>query len=88
MFGLLRLVVILLIALTVIYWCLVFWFRAGEKARLEQEWAREQPPLPEETFVENGLREYRGSLRRKLLWGVYVIPITLICGLVYYVNFA
>lgn len=88
MIGLLRLVVILLVALTVIYWSLVFWFRAGERARLQEEWAREQPPLPEETFVENGMRDYQGSLRRKLLWGVYIVPVSLICGLIYFVNYA
>ena len=88
MFGLLRLAAILLIGLTVIYWCLVFYFRAGERERLEREWHETQPPLPMERFVENGIDAYKGSLRRKLLWGVYVVPITLICGLIYYVNYA
>ncbi|UWQ19031.1 hypothetical protein [Jannaschia sp. M317] len=88
MLGLLRLAVVLLIGLTVIYWALVFYFRAGEKDRLEREWAETQPPLPEETFVRNGLRDYQGSLRRKLLWAVYIIPISAICTLIYYVNYA
>ena len=88
MFGLLRLAVILLIVLTVVYWCLVFWFRAGERARLEAEWRQEQPPLPMHTYVENGIRDYQGSLRRKLLWGVYVVPIGAICLLIYLVNYA
>ncbi|MEL6585429.1 MAG: hypothetical protein AAFY65_12450 [Pseudomonadota bacterium] len=87
MIGLLRLAVGLFVILTVIYVCLVFYFRAGEKRRLEEEWATEQPPLPEHTYVENGLRDYQGSLKRKLLWGVYIIPVGLICGLVYFINF-
>lgn len=78
----------LLVVLTVIYWSLVFWFRAAERDRLEAEWEREQPPLPRHTFVENGIRDYGGSLRRKLLWGVYVVPITAICLLIYIMNFA
>ncbi|MCK0169086.1 hypothetical protein MWU52_16140 [Jannaschia sp. S6380] len=88
MFGLARLALILLVALTVIYWCLVFWFRAGERARLEAEWERERPPLPQHTYVEIGIRDYQGSLRRRLLWGVYVVPIAAICIIIYLVNFA
>ena len=88
MFGLLRLVVVLLVALTVIYWSLVFYLRAGERDRLEAEWERDRPPLPRHTYVEIGLRDYGGSLRRKLLWGVYIVPIALICGLIYVVNYA
>ncbi|WGH77743.1 hypothetical protein [Jannaschia ovalis] len=88
MLALLRLTVMLLIALTVIYWALVLYLRAGEKDRLEAEWEAERPPLPQHTYVANGLRDYQGSLRRKLIWGVYVIPITVVVGLVYYVNYA
>lgn len=88
MFGLLRLFVILIVLLTVIYWALVFYFRAGERDRLEAEWEAEQPPLPRHTFVDNGIRDYQRSLRRKLLWGVYIVPLGAICILIYYVNYA
>ena len=88
MIGLLRLVIGLLVVLTVIYWCLVFYFRAGERDRLEREWRETRPPLPMERYVENGIADYKGSLRRKLLWGVYVVPITLVVGLVWYINYA
>lgn len=87
MIGLARLFIGLMIVLTIIYWCLVFYFRAGERDRLEKEWHETQPPLPMERFVENGIEEYKSSLRRKLLWGVYIVPIGLICGLVYLINF-
>ena len=88
MIGLVRLVAILLVILTVIYWCLVFYFRAGERARLEQEWHDTQPPLPMERFVRNGIDDYKESLRRKLLWGVYVVPLGAMCLLIYLVNYA
>ncbi|SDZ01395.1 hypothetical protein SAMN05444004_10539 [Jannaschia faecimaris] len=88
MFGLIRLFAILMVLLTVIYWALVFYCRAGERDRLEAEWEAEQPPLPRHTFVENGIREYQRSLRRKLLWGVYILPIGAICALIYFVNYA
>ncbi|WP_179378552.1 hypothetical protein [Jannaschia marina] len=88
MFALLRLFVVLMVLLTIVYWALVFYFRAGERDRLEAEWEAEQPPLPRDTYVENGIREYRRSLRRKLLWGVYIVPIGTICILIYVVNYA
>ncbi|MGB3688571.1 MAG: hypothetical protein WBA02_04635 [Jannaschia helgolandensis] len=88
MFGLLRLAVVLLIVLTIVYWALVFYFRAGERDRLEAEWVAKQPPLPQHTYVENGIRDYRRSLRRKLLWGVYIVPIGAILLLIYLVNYA
>lgn len=88
MFGLLRLFVILLVLLTIVYWSLVFYLRAGERDRLEETWEAEQPPLPRERFVDNGMRAYQRSLRRKLLWGVYIVPIASICLLIYLVNYA
>lgn len=88
MFGLLRLFAILIVLLTVVYWALVFYFRASERDRLEAEWEAEKPPLPMHTHVDIGIREYQRSLRRKLLWGVYIVPIGTICLLIYYVNYA
>lgn len=88
MIGLMRLVIGLAVVLTVVYWCLVFYLRAVERDRLEAEWEDERPPLPKHTFVENGIREYQGSLRRKLLWGVYIVPIGAICTLIYLINYA
>ena len=88
MFGLLRLFVILLLLLTVVYWALVFYLRAGERDRLEAEWEAEQPPLPRERYVDIGIRKYQSGLRRRLLWGVYILPIGAICLLIYYVNYA
>ena len=40
-----------------------------------------------ETFVEGGLREYDGSLRRKLILGVYIVPLTVISVIIYFTNF-
>lgn len=88
MFGLLRLFAVLMVVLTIVYWALVFYCRAGERDRLEAEWEAEQPPLPRERFVDIGIREYQRSLRRKLLWGVYIVPIGAICTLIYFVNYA
>ncbi|PWJ12084.1 hypothetical protein [Jannaschia seohaensis] len=75
-----RLLLVLVVALTVVFVSLWFYFRAGERERLAEQWAREQPPLPEHTHIENGLRAYEGGLRRKLILGVYVVPLALVIG--------
>lgn len=87
MFGLLRLVVMMAVVLSVVYVCLLFWSRAGEKARLRKVWDEDQPPMPEDAYVREGLRQYEGSLRRKLLLGVYILPISAVVTLIYVTNF-
>jgi hypothetical protein len=88
MLGLFRLAGILLIALTAIYVCLLFYFRAGQRAHLERAWERDRPPLPRHTYVENGLRDRRGHLQRNLILGVYVAPIAILCIVIYVTNYA
>ena len=37
--------------------------------------------------MEKGLAEYDGSLRRKLILGVYIVPICLVALMIYLTNF-
>jgi hypothetical protein len=88
MFALLRVTVLLAIAMTIVYWCLLFYLRAGERARLEARWRAERPPLPRDRFVQIGLDDYGPTLRRRLIWAVYVVPGAVIAALVWYNNSA
>ena len=88
MLGLIRLFAMFLVLLTVVYWSLLLYLRAGERERLEERWEAERPPLPRHTYVDNGLRAWRGPLRRRLFVGVYVVPIAVVCGLIYVFNYA
>jgi hypothetical protein len=85
---LLRIFALLLVALTGIYVSLWFYFRAGEKARLEDRWAAERPPLPQHTFVKIGLSAYSEALRRRMILWVYVVPVLAVVGIIAYVNYA
>ncbi|MDA7427762.1 hypothetical protein PGB28_04770 [Primorskyibacter aestuariivivens] len=87
MFAFLRLAVIGLIVLTVVYVCLSFYSRAVRRGKLEAEWDETGRDGDRDAFIEEGLRDYDGSLRRKLILGVYIIPITLVAALVYFTNF-
>ncbi|WP_439123838.1 hypothetical protein [Marivita sp.] len=87
MFALGRLVVIGFLALSVVYICLSLYSRAVRRDKLEKEWDDEIQQGDRETFVQAGLRDYDGSLRRKLILGVYIVPLTIITAIIYFTNF-
>lgn len=87
MFAFLRLAAIGFIVLTVIYVCLSFYSRAVRRGKLEAEWEEHGMTVDKEIYVDEGLKSYDSSLRRKLILGVYVIPITLVTLLIYFTNF-
>ncbi|SFM02229.1 hypothetical protein [Shimia aestuarii] len=93
MFALLRLMAVGFVVLTVVYICLSLYSRSVRRGKLEAEWDtthgtgdREETP-ERDAFIEEGLQDYDGSLRRKLIWGVYIIPMTLVTALIYFMNF-
>ncbi|MEL7098137.1 MAG: hypothetical protein AAGM84_04840 [Pseudomonadota bacterium] len=88
MIALARLVVVGFVVLSIVYICLSLYSRAVRRRKLAAEWEEEQPPIPRDTFIRVGLEEYDGSLRRKLILGVYVVPTVLIGVIIYLVNFA
>lgn len=87
MLALARLVVFGFLILSVIYVCLSLYSRSVRRGKLEAEWDEEIKEGDREAFVKEGLEEYDGSLRRKLILGVYVIPIVLISFIIYATNF-
>ena len=88
-----RLVVVGFIVLTVIYVSLSFYSRAVRRGKLEREWDEELTAgergeyADRDTFIDQGLEDYDGSLRRKLILGVYIIPVTAVVILIYVTNF-
>lgn len=87
MLGLLRLIIVGGIFLTIVYVILSMWSRAVRRAKLRTEWEDTGRPGDLDAYVEAGLREYDGSLRRKLILGVYVVPVLVVSTIVYLTNF-
>ncbi|KZY29611.1 hypothetical protein A3731_26280 [Roseovarius sp. HI0049] len=87
MAALAKLVVIGFIVLTVIYLCLSLYSRSVRKGKLAEWWEDEGRPGDREAYIEAGLKEYEGSLRRKLIWGVYIVPVVVISAVIYFTNF-
>jgi hypothetical protein len=87
MFELIRLAVVGFVVLTVIYVALSIWSRRVRRGRLEREWDNEVRTGDRREYVRIGLRAYDASLRRKLILGVYVVPVVVVAVIIYVVNF-
>ena len=87
MFGWIRLGVIGFIALSVVYVCLSWYSKSVRREKLEKEFDAGGIDGERDAFIEQGLKEYEGSLRRKLIYGVYVVPVVLLFVVIYMVNF-
>jgi Ca2+/Na+ antiporter len=88
MFALARLVVVGFFVLTIVYICLSLYSRSVRRDKLETEWREGGTEGANiEEFVQKGLEEYDGSLRRKLILGVYVIPIGIVSFIIYATKF-
>lgn len=87
MLALARLMIVGFLILTVIYGVLSVWSRRVRAAKLRREWEDTGRPGDADTFVEAGLRDYDGSVRRKLILLVYVIPVIVIGTIIYITNY-
>ena len=87
MIAMLRLMGFGFIVLTVIYICLSLYSRSVRKGKLEAEWDEQGMTGDRDAWIDQGLKDYDGSLRRKLILGVYVVPVILVMTLIYFVNF-
>ncbi len=83
-----RLTVIFLI-LTVIYVGLSVYHRWARRRALQAAWdAAPVAGTDRERFVAEGMRDYQRSLARRLLWGVYLVPLGFLFLLLVVANYA
>lgn len=92
MIGLLRLIVMGLIALSVIYLVVSWYSRSVRRERLENRADRKisqgrLEPARRDAFIDKGMRAYDRSVRKKLIWGVFVVPIVAVVLVIYVTNF-
>jgi len=78
--------------LTVVYLLVSIYSRSVRREKLEKRWdgepANEGLPRSErDAFVEAGMQAYRGSLRRRLIVLVYIIPIVVVGLIIYLVDY-
>ncbi|MEE9388258.1 MAG: hypothetical protein V3U96_06580 [Paracoccaceae bacterium] len=85
--GIIRLGVFGFLALAVIFVLVSIYSRSVQREKLEDVWDEEVKTGDRDAYIEDGLRDYEGSLRKKLIWLVFVIPTVVVAGLVYVTNF-
>jgi len=84
MFPVLMRIAVLMALLTAIYVALGRYMRWDRTRRLESEHASGAGgALTREDYVAKGLREYDRSWERKLLLGIFILPILIAFGLAY-----
>lgn len=92
MTGFIRLMLFWAVFAAVAYWALLIYSRSLRREALEKEWdANPTEGADAEMragFIEQGMADYEHSLRRKLLWGVIILPFFAIGLLIYLVNYA
>lgn len=91
MAAVIRLIVFGFLALSVVYIGVSLYSRSVRRRKLVAKWVEDQragrTTMDEVSFVEQGLEDYDSSLRRKLILGVYVVPVCVIGLIVYLTNF-
>ena len=82
-----RFLIPLLIILTVVYVGLSIYSRLVRRRKLIAHWEKKGMTGDRDAFVARGLKKYDSSFRKKLLLGVYVVPLGAIALLIYITNF-
>ncbi len=86
-FAMFRLALVGFIVMTVFYVLLSIYSRSLRRERLEEEWAEEGEIGDRDDYVEKGMKEYEGSLRPKLILGVYIVPTVVVMVVFFLVNY-
>lgn len=86
--GLIRFLALGLVALTIVYVSLLFYARAARRDKLEALWEHEGRPGDRALYVRRGMVEYERTLKRRLVIGVYGVPLCVFVVYVYLTNFA
>ncbi len=86
--GMIRLGVFGFLALGVIFVLVSIYSRSVQKEKLEKKWDSEVKTGDRDAYIRDGLTEYEGSLRKRLIWLIFVIPVLVVGSLLYITNFS
>lgn len=87
MIALLRMLIIILILQTIIYLMALRFARSRARRRLERKWEEGGSDVEKDDYIASGMTEYETSLRRGLLYAIYLVPLAMVAFLVYATNF-
>lgn len=75
------------VLMTVLYVMISLYSASIRREKLEKQWEADGQPGDRAAYVRAGMKDYRQSLRRRLILLVYVLPFVLISVTLYLVNF-
>lgn len=87
MLALMRLVIFGFVLLTAIYLGLSWYSRRKRRRMMAAEWDATGRPGDRGAYIEEGMAQYETSLRRRLIWLVYVVPVSVIAIIIFMTNF-
>ncbi len=87
MVALMRLLIFGLIALTVLYLAISWYSRSVRRQKMERDWEEAGRPGDRNAYIEAGMKQYEHSLRKRLIWLVYIVPVVTVVVIIYLTNF-
>ena len=88
MIAALRLFALLFVVLSLIYLVLSFFLRQIAQKEARDAWEKLETRIDWETYLERQMKSHNRTMRRNLILGVYVLPMSFLAAVVYFVNFA
>ena len=87
MIGILRAAFLGFILLSVVYVLVSIYSRSVRREKLEKKFDAGGIAGDRDAYIEAGMQTYNKSLRRRLIWLVYIIPAVGVSATVYFVNY-
>jgi hypothetical protein len=87
MIGILRAAVLGFVLLSVVYVVVSIYSRSVRREKLEKKFDAGGIDGDRDAYIEVGMQAYNKSLRRRLIWLVYIIPAVSVSAIVYFVNY-
>lgn len=84
--GWLRLMAFALVGLTIIYFFVGLYSRSVRREKLEKQWVSEGLVGDRDTWIADGMKEYDHGLKHRLLWLIYILPLTVFAVVAYVIN--
>lgn len=87
MIGILRAAVLGFILLSVVYVLVSVYSRSVRREKLEKKFDAGGIEGDRDAYIEAGMQAYNKSLRRRLIWLVYIIPAVGVSATIYFINY-
>lgn len=84
--GWIRLLAIALVGLTVVYVLVSIYSRSVRREKLEKRFDAGGVEGDRDTYISEGMAAYESGLKKKLLWLIYILPLSAMFLTAYLVN--